>query len=117
MADRHEDERGIIQDLLVGPIDSVTHIFTKKDAIRGNHQHKHTTQWTYVVSGRLLVVTMQADVRYERVHKPGDIGCEPPGVPHAWQALEDTEVLVFTRGPRAGSEYENDTQRLERPLL
>jgi hypothetical protein len=42
-------------------------------------------------------------------HRPGD--------PHAWRALEDTDCLVFTRGPRSGENYEQDTYRLRNPLL
>ena len=40
-----------------------------------------------------------------------------PGDPHAWKALEDSECLVFTRGPRSGENYEEDTYRLDTPLL
>lgn len=114
--DRFEDERGVIQDLL-GPVDSITTIFTKQGAIRGNHVHAETDQWTYVVSGLLKVV--QGDER-PRLIGPGSATrmiLEPRGVPHAWEALQDTVVLVFTRGPRSGSAYESDTVRLEEPLL
>ena len=110
MADRFEDERGVIQDIL-GPIDCVTRIFTVRGGVRGNHVHKHTTQWTYVLYGKLLVVTEQNGIRLERAYKPGDLCCEEPGTAHAWKALEDTAVLVFARGPRAGEHYESDTFR------
>lgn len=124
MTDRFEDHRGIIQDLLGGglpeplggPIDAVTQIETFKGKIRGNHYHKQTTQWTYVVSGLLRIVTSQhvagRDVRESDTYSPGDLACERPGVRHAWEALEDTVVLVFTRGPRSGAAYESDTERL-----
>lgn len=36
---------------------------------------------------------------------------------HALQALEDSELMVFTKGPRGGKEYETDTYRLEVPLI
>jgi hypothetical protein len=66
-----------------------------------------------VISGQLRdgkrndrhVLEDRADVKHE------------PGVPHAWKALEDTDCLVFTRGPRSGEDYESDTYRLEEPLL
>jgi quercetin dioxygenase-like cupin family protein len=115
MADpgRHEDDRGVIQDLLVTPLDAVTEIRTRKGAIRGNHVHSETTQWTYVVSGLLRVVTQQGGGPLrDQVHGPGDMACEQPGVAHAWEALEDTTVLVFTKGPRSGTAYESDTFRL-----
>ncbi|SRR6266487_1201123 len=122
--DRFEDERGVIQDLL-GPIDAVTEIFTRKGCIRGNHVHDETTQWAYVVSGRLLVAKrpwLNAHGKLyagtgENVYDPGMISCEEPGVAHAWKAIEDTTVLVFTKGPRSGENYESDVTRLEVPLL
>ena len=116
MADRFEDGRGVIQDLL-GPVDAVTEIFTRKGAVRGNHIHARTTQWAYVVSGRLMVVTQTIAGRQQHVYVPGEMACELPGVAHAWKALADTRLLVFTRGPRSGEAYESDTQRLAEPLL
>jgi len=117
MSDRFEDHRGLIEDLLITPLDGVTRIFTKKGAVRGNHVHHKSTQWTYVVSGRLLVVTEVDGRREPAVYGPGEMSCEPPGVPHAWQALEDTTVLAFSRGPKTGEGYESDMVRLETPLL
>jgi len=109
MADRFEDHRGVIQDLITRRVDSVTEIFTRAGAVRGNHRHDFTTQWVYVVYGKMLFVTLEDDGRHERT--------EHAGIPHAWRAIEDTLVLVFTRGPRAGENYEADTQRLAVPLL
>lgn len=110
MADRFEDERGIIQDLL-GPVDAVTEIFTRAGYVRGNHVHHKTTQWVYLVSGRMLV---SHGGKGERIFGTGERFAEDPGIPHAWLAIEDTWVLVFTKGPRSGEAYETDTERLPR---
>jgi quercetin dioxygenase-like cupin family protein len=110
---RHEDDRGVIRDLLVTPLDAVTEIRTYRGKIRGNHTHRETVQYTYVVSGMLRVVTQRAGGPLrDRVYVAGDMACEHPGVTHAWEALEDTVVLVFTKGPRSGAAYESDTFRL-----
>jgi quercetin dioxygenase-like cupin family protein len=114
---RFEDHRGVIEDLLQCPLDSVTEIVTLKGAVRGNHYHRKTTQWTYVVYGHLTAVARYADGTLHRELRAGDLLEEPCGVPHAWQAREDTKVLVFTQGPRSGEDYESDTTRLEDPLL
>lgn len=113
MTDRYEDERGVIQDLL-GQVDAVTEITTKAGAVRGNHVHKLTTQWTYIVSGKMVFTSASIDGygRVSSVHLPGEMIIEQAGIPHAWKALEDTTVLVFTRGPRSGEAYETDTTRL-----
>ena len=116
MADRFEDSRGVIQDLL-GQIDSVTEIFTKAGSVRGNHYHQHTTQWVYVVWGEMLFCHLEDDGVHQDARGPGKLIVEPAGVHHAWKALEDTLVLVFTKGPRSGEAYESDTTRLQVPLI
>lgn len=120
MANRFEDSRGVIQDLL-GPVDAVTRIDTNAGCIRGNHVHARTTQWVYVVCGSLLIATdtLSADGVNHWIYGPGDLIEELPGQPHAWKAMDDTTVLVFTKGPRSGEDYESDTVRLpeEKRLL
>ena len=110
---RFEDSRGVIQDILGPPIDAVTEIFSNKGAVRGNHCHQITTQWTYVVSGELLVATRRLrGKQHEQVYTQGELMTDLPGIWHAWQALTDCTVLVFTRGPRSGQDYESDVIRL-----
>lgn len=116
MADRFEDERGVIQDLL-GPVDAVTVIFTKAGAVRGNHVHEKTIQWTYICTGKLTTAYIDDDGVHLTTALPGDLVTEPAGIPHAWKAVEDTTVLVFTKGPRSGEAYESDTKRLGTPIL
>lgn len=113
MTSRFEDERGLIEDLLTEPVDAVTRIFTRAGAVRGNHVHDRTVQWAYVVSGSLIVAIRQPGGEQGRgIHGPRSLIREDPGVAHAWKAREDTEVLVFTRGPRSGAGYEDDVRRL-----
>jgi quercetin dioxygenase-like cupin family protein len=109
--ERYVDERGVIQDLL-GTVDAVTEIWTKAGAVRGNHVHQRTTQWTYIVSGVLEVAWTEDDGVHSELYGQGQLITEAAGVPHAWKALEDTVVLVFTKGPRSGEDYEDDTFRL-----
>ena len=113
MSDRFEDHRGVIQDLFDGEPVAVTYITTKEGEVRGNHRHDLTTQWTYVLTGRLL---MASSGRQTQVG-PSEMTKQIPGIAHAWKALEDTECLVFTKGPRSGENYESDTHRLAEPLL
>jgi quercetin dioxygenase-like cupin family protein len=106
------DDRGVIQDI-IGQVDAVTRIHTVQGAVRGNHVHKHTTQWTYVITGNLCVTNGEQDVFVG----PGEMVVHEPGEPHAWKATQDTDCLVFTVGPRSGEAYEIDTYRLEKPLI
>lgn len=116
MVDRFEDDRGVIQDLL-GQVDAVTEIVTRAGAVRGNHMHEKTVQYAYVVYGLLLVAWLEDDGVHQKEYRPQQLIVELAGVPHAWKALTDCCVLVFTRGPRSGEDYESDTQKLAVPLL
>lgn len=112
LPDAFTDERGWIRDLIVDPDEAVTRIHTVKGAVRGNHFHKLTTQWTYVLSGSLQI----ADGHNVMIIGPDEMVVHYPTEPHAWKALEDTDCLVFTSGPRAEN-YESDTYRLDKPIL
>ena len=109
---RFEDHRGVIQDVM-GKIDAVTRITTVASAVRGNHYHLKTTQWTLVLRGSLVMASGDQTT----LMGPGEIVKHEPGVPHAWKAVSDCECIVFTRGPRSGEDYESDVIRLEEPLL
>lgn len=111
------DERGTIKDLLVGPIDGVTQIFTRAGSVRGNHVHEKTIQWVYVVYGVMKFATYEDGQVSLKVHGAHSLIEEKAGVPHAWKAMTDCLVLVVTRGPRTAEDYEKDTARLTIPLL
>ena len=49
--------------------------------------------------------------------KKGDFILLGPNEKHAFIALENFHMMVFTKGPRGGKEYENDTFRLSKNLI
>ena len=52
------DKRGKIVDLIEKEkIHAITYITIKKNAVRGNHYHKKTIQWNYVLSGKLKLIS------------------------------------------------------------
>jgi quercetin dioxygenase-like cupin family protein len=53
----------------------------------------------------------------ERTLGPGDLVSTAPMEKHALVGIEDSELLVFTEGPRGGKEYESDTFKLDTPLV
>lgn len=111
---KHEDERGVIEDLKVGKDWSVTYISFKKGAVRGNHYHKKTEQVDYILSGKVICADGNG---YERVVKAGEYEVHNPGLSHAYQALEDSEMVSMCKGVRIGENYEEDTFRLKEKLL
>jgi quercetin dioxygenase-like cupin family protein len=113
------DGRGEIRDLLRdAELDSVTLIHTNRGGVRGNHYHRETSQWTYVISGRLRWVTQKPGEEAQvDVVGPGSFVLSPPDERHAMIAEEDTTMMVFTHGPRSGENYESDTIRLDDHLI
>ena len=59
----YKDDRGIIKDLIKKNINAITYITINKNKIRGNHYHKKTTQWNYILSGKLKVYTKQKKIK------------------------------------------------------
>lgn len=114
----HEDDRGKIIDLVEKQnINAITFISFTQNAVRANHYHKNTTQWNYILKGKIKLVTQFGDGPIkELLLCAGDLVVTEPMEKHALVGIEDSEMLVFTEGPRGGKEYESDTFRLERKL-
>ena len=97
------DKRGDITDLIQKDnINAVTHITIKKGAIRGNHYHKKTIQWNYVLSGKLKLITKLKARKKSIVMNKGDLVASEPMESHALVGVTNCELLVFTKGPRGG---------------
>jgi quercetin dioxygenase-like cupin family protein len=113
-----KDDRGEITDILVKePVEYVTMISSKKGAVRGHHYHKETVQFNYLLSGKMQLLTQNPGEKVRSaILEPGSVSVSPANERHALIALEDSVLMVFTRGPRGGGDYENDTFRLPVPL-
>jgi quercetin dioxygenase-like cupin family protein len=113
------DARGSITDLLndvairhVGLIDS------HAGAIRGNHLHRQADQYAYILQGRVRYYEQKpgGDVGVADL-ETGDLVCTRAGVAHTLQFLEDSLLLVLTTRSRAAHGFEDDTIRLDPPLV
>ena len=113
------DDRGEITDIVENvPFDSLTLITSARGAVRGNHYHRETTQYTYILSGECRYYSQKPGETAEQVTVvKGDLVVSPPMESHAFEALEDSVLLAFCQGPRAGTQYETDTFRLDEPLV
>lgn len=118
VVEANRDSRGSIADILTRePFDAATIIESRRGAVRGNHFHKDTVQWMYVLSGRVLVAAqVEGQPVSEAEVGPGELVRHDAFEAHSVTALEDSVFLVLTRGPRSGEEYERDTYRLDSPL-
>jgi quercetin dioxygenase-like cupin family protein len=72
----------------------------------------------YVVAGALRYAVRNRAGEIERgTARAGDVLHTGPHEAHALEAVEAATMVVMTRGPRGGREYESDTFRLEEPLI
>jgi len=114
----HKDARGMIVDILDGiPVECVTILSSKRGSVRGNHYHKKTIQYTYVLNGRLKLYVQNPGQRIRtRLVRQGDLIITPPLERHALEAIEDSVIIACAHGPRSGRSYEADTYRLDPPI-
>ena len=115
----YQDGRGLIIDLLEKrTINAITFITQKKGKVRGNHFHKKTIQWNYLIKGKIEIVAKKKNNNLKKIIlSKGDLVETPKNERHAIRAIKDSEFLVFTQGPRGGREYEKDTFRLLKSLI
>lgn len=113
------DARGEIIDILRNCVtEYATLITSKKGAVRANHYHEQTFQYVYMLEGHMRVAAqMPGEQKEEVVLEKGDLIVNVPLERHAFEALDDCTMLVLTRGPRGGEDYEKDTFRLDAPLI
>lgn len=121
----HSDDRGTIRDIFVSsPKDHCSIITFTLDAVRANHFHKESTQYTYVIEGEILMATRLVDQNGEPAGEveqvvlgPGDLVTHPPYHAHAFRALKAASILAFADGVRGGNHYESDVFRLKDSLV
>lgn len=109
------DDRGIITDVLDKPISHVGLITFTQGAIRAKHYHKVSTQYDYIVSGKIRLVVCMPDGREREDHilESGMATEVPPGVVHTYIAEEDSSMIDITTLSRADNGYEEDTVRVD----
>lgn len=86
-------------------------IGSKKNTIRGNHYHKKTIQYAYILKGELIYFwknLKRGKVSQKRL-KFGSLIKTPRNLVHAFKFLKSTQILVFSSGLRGGRDYIKDT--------
>lgn len=110
------DARGEIFDIIEKkPVAHVGLVTFIKGAVRGNHYHKQSTQYTYILRGKIKFITTDIDGgnRAETVLEASDFSEIPPGVVHTYVALDDDAAMLdMTTLARGEQGYEDDTVRV-----
>lgn len=111
------DTRGIIADVIYkNQINHIGYISSKKNSIRGNHYHKKTSQYNFVIDGIInyyFKTKKQKKIKVIKLKK-GDLILTKPNEIHAFKTVSSKSIfMVFTVGIRGGKDYEKDTYRVE----
>ena len=120
-----KDKRGRIIDIFVKkPKDHCSLVTFNKGAIRGNHFHKKSIQYSFVVSGKLVMVSARVNEKGDIVGKikkeilrENNLVTHKPFYAHAFKSITKTNLLAFVDGKRGGKDYEKDTFRLQTKLI
>lgn len=111
------DKRGLVADIFEGKIAHVGYVTFVKNAVRGNHYHKKSTQYTYIIFGEVELFLKHFKKKSNKIRKvilkKGYFVSIPPGFIHAYKAITSTVMLDMTTLSRKGSGYENDTIRVD----
>ena len=112
-----QDARGKIFDLVEDAVNHVGLITSCAGSVRGNHYHKRSTQYTYMISGKIQLVTKDARAKNTRVKKvmmtAGDVAIIPPWTIHTYRAIANSAFIDCTSASRKKKGYEEDTMRVD----
>lgn len=108
------DERGEIFDILEERIGHVGMVTFVPGVTRGNHYHKISTQYSYILEGTVRLVTSNVDGsnRQEYILKPGTCTILPPLTVHTYTAVTEAKMLDLSTLSRNDDGYEKDTVKL-----
>jgi dTDP-4-dehydrorhamnose 3,5-epimerase len=111
----HADHRGFFRELLradgssaARTVGQISHSLVHAGVVKGWHGHRVQHQWTYVVSGALWVVLVDArdgsptrgkvlERRVAADSEPRIYGF-PPGVLHGYRCLSEAQLIYVTSG-------------------
>ena len=88
----HEDGRRRITQLLTASIKQVNVYDAKKGSSLGNHYHKETVEYFYIIRGKVIY-------NNSRIFDSGELFAVYPEEVHTIECLEDTKFMTFLSRP------------------
>ncbi len=112
-----KDKRGEIFDILKSRVEHVGMVTFKKSGIeRGNHYHKKSIQYSFVISGKLKLIISNIEGGNRKSLKlgPNSFSVIPPGIVHTYISLEPAIMIFLTTTHRRDKNYEENTCRVKK---
>ena len=119
------DKRGEIIDVFVNsPKDHCLIVTFTKGAVRGNHFHKKSTQFSFLLSGELDFYFAKVNKKngqlkkiIKKTIKKNTFITHEPYEAHAFKSKKKSILVDFSCGIRGGTKYEKDKFRLKNKLV
>ena len=100
---RHEDNRGwLTENTLEKIMEESRHFFvscSKPGIVRGNHYHKHKSEWFYVIKGacQIIIEDVETKKRQKKIIKDTDLSIIQvlPNQAHAFKNVGDGEMYLL----------------------
>lgn len=109
-----KDKRGEIFDIVEDEVGHVGMVTFKEGVVRGRHWHKHSTQYSYVLEGKIKLTVSDLRGKWKKslTLGPGSLTCIPPKIIHTYIAITPAKMLDVTTISRVKDGYEKDTFRI-----
>lgn len=116
LAESFVNKNGIIQNLVLKPVTTVTVIKSHAGTVRSNHYHKTDWHYIYVVSGKVLYLERPVgslEIPEPTIFLAGTMFFTPPMREHSVIFPEKTELLTMAKNIRSHESHESDLVRVE----
>lgn len=110
------DARGIIQNLVLKPLNSAVVITSRKGTVRANHYHKTDWHYCFVVKGSIDYFHRPVGSIEEPKKisiRQGQLFFTPPMVEHAMVFTDDTVFMTLAHNVRTHENHEEDVVRVK----
>ena len=96
------------------PVGHIGLITFSKGAVRGNHYHKKSVQYSYILEGKieLTISNIKGGNKRKYILTPGTLTTLPTKLVHTYRALSKASMLDMTTFDRKGNAYEDDVFRV-----
>ncbi|MEK6914060.1 MAG: class I SAM-dependent methyltransferase [Nanoarchaeota archaeon] len=112
----YSDPTKSITDIINEPVKHVGLITNEINSIGGNHYHKLSKQYSYILLGKYEVLLAPWNQPFnvkKIILNAGEIIIIPPKIIHRFKALEKCVMIDIVSESREGNKYEDDTYRIK----
>ena len=90
----HQDDRGVLKQLVSSGWNQINVITSLADSFRGNHYHKNNMEMFYIISGKFKLILRKNDQTFSFLIEANDFFIIEPYAVHSFEYIEDTTLIT-----------------------